>query len=140
MMAEGQLAGIGGNRLWFGIAGVLGIGALAIALWLAAGVRSFVLTAQRAPGTVVALNAGGSHPQISFTTRTGQTIAYPQGGLIFGYRQDDAVEVLYDPANPQGSATISAIGAVWSAPLIAGLVGAVFVGTALFGLLSTSND
>ena len=69
-----------------------------------------------------------------------QAAADPFGHEARERAVDDAVEVLYDPANPQGSATISAIGAVWSAPLIAGLVGAVFVGTALFGLLSTSND
>jgi hypothetical protein len=46
----------------------------------------FINASSTARGTVVRLNAGGSHPEIRFTTASGEVVDYPQGGLIFGYR------------------------------------------------------
>ena len=80
---------------------LVGAGALAGAAWLAVEQGRFLKVAQRAPGEVVALNAGGSHPQIRFEGSTGEAISYPQGGLIWGYREGMQVEVLYDPADPR---------------------------------------
>ncbi|WP_323048561.1 DUF3592 domain-containing protein [Paraburkholderia sp.] len=58
----------------------------------------FLDSAVAVPGRVVALNAGGSHPQIEFTNKTGERISYPQGGWIAGYKVGDKVTVLYlDP-------------------------------------------
>ena len=42
----------------------------------------FVKGSTSTEGTVVALNAGGSHPQIKFTTADGKEIEYAQNGLI----------------------------------------------------------
>jgi len=114
---------------------LIGLILLALAGLNALGKRNFVQGAARAEGVVSALNAGGSHPQISFTTAQGRAVSFPQGGLIFGYRVGDKVEVLYNPADPAATATLSAVGAVWFSALIVAVIGAVFVavaGTNLF--------
>lgn len=95
--------------------------------------RALVSISLRTDGTVIALNAGGSHPQISFMTGNGELISYPQGGLIFGFRPGDKVKVLFDPADPIGTATIDAFGAVWFVPLIATGLAIVFL---ILGVMS----
>ncbi len=89
--------------------------------------RGFVRDASRADGTVVSLLAGGSHPDIEFTTSSGQKISYAQGGWIFGYRPGDRVRVLYDPLNPAGTACLESIGALWFAPLFLSTLGLFFL-------------
>jgi len=54
---------------------VAGLAALVLAGWLALEQGRFLEVAQRAPGEVVALNAGGSHPQIRFHGTDGQAIS-----------------------------------------------------------------
>lgn len=75
--------------------------------------RQFLEAAIKAPGVVIALTAGGSHPQIEYTNLRGERVSYPQGGLIFGFRVGDKVTVLYleDSLNPQE--TIDKFGAIW---------------------------
>jgi hypothetical protein len=88
----------------------------------AAGVVRFLRTAARATGTVVALNAGGSHPQIVFTTDTGVSVEYPQGGLVFGRRVGEQVSVRYQTADPRGTATLDTFLSLWTVPLIVGIL------------------
>lgn len=71
----------------------------------------------------MALNAGGSHPQIRFVTADGTAVSYPQGGLIFGYRPGDRVQVLFHPADPAGTATLDAVGSLWFTALLLGGLG-----------------
>jgi hypothetical protein len=73
----------------------------------------FVEHASASRGKVSRLIAGGSHPEISFQTASGETIEYAQGGLIFGFSQGQAVDVLYEPADAKGTATIRSFGALW---------------------------
>jgi len=75
--------------------------------------QHFLRVARKAPGVVVALNAGGSHPQIEFKDGYGKAVSYAQGGLITGYKIGDKVIVLYreDTSNPR--ATVDRFGAVW---------------------------
>ena len=78
-----------------------------------------------AQGRVASLNAGGSHPEIEFTATSGETVSYPQGGLVAGWRTGDAVPVRYDPAAPARSPCIDRVAAIWTVPmafLFAGLV------------------
>jgi hypothetical protein len=75
--------------------------------------RQFLDAANKAPGVVVALNAGGSHPQIEFLTPKGERVSYPQGGLIAGFKVGDKVTVLYLADSPRTSATVNRTGAVW---------------------------
>lgn len=70
---------------------LIGIGLLVIAGNLTLERREFIASAQTADGIVSDLNAGGSHPEIAFTTGSGEKISYPQGGFIFGYQKDQPV-------------------------------------------------
>nr|WP_182550547.1 DUF3592 domain-containing protein [Phyllobacterium myrsinacearum] len=88
------------------------------------------------PGDVVALNAGGSHPQIAFVTKTGEQVSYPQGGLVFGSKVGDRVEVRYRTDSPKQSATLNQFGAIWTVTIVLAGLGAGFVFTGLSNLLS----
>jgi hypothetical protein len=88
----------------------------------------FVQDASVSAGKVTRLLAGGSHPEIAFETGSGETVEYPQGGLIFGFSQGDPVQVLYEPGDAKGTATIRSFGALWGeAGLLAFLGLAVLV-------------
>lgn len=81
----------------------VGIFMMCAAIAWATTVLQFTNTAASAQGAVTKLNAGGSHPQVQFTTQKGEVIEYPQNGLIFGYQVGDEVRVLYQPKHPQGA-------------------------------------
>lgn len=89
---------------------VMAIGAVVTAV----GRTEFLRSSARAPGVVSKLNAGGSHPQVSFTV-AGLEMSFAQGGWIWGYEVGDQVTVLYDPENPHMTATIDSTGALWFA-------------------------
>jgi hypothetical protein len=108
----------------------LGICLLFAALFIGLAKLGFINASSTAPGTVVRLNAGGSHPEISFTTSSGEVIEYPQGGWIFGYQVGDIVTVLYDPQNPH-EACIDNTSALWFAPFILSVISTVFIVTGL---------
>lgn len=115
---------------------LIGIG---VVLLIGAGITGysqyrFVQSAQVAQGSVVALNAGSSHPEIEFTDASGSIVRYPQGGFIFGYRVGDSVAVLYDPLDPR-HAVIDTPGALWFTPGLLALLGLAF---ALFPLVPGS--
>lgn len=94
-----------------------------IAGYIAADQHNFLSHAQKAPGIVKSLNAGGSHPEIEFTSSSGQVVSFPQGGLISGYEPGQAVEVFYNAEDPSLSPVISGPGAVWGGTGFAGLIG-----------------
>jgi hypothetical protein len=108
--------------------GVIGLGCLALVAYEALDRLQFLRAAQVAEGQVESLNAGGSHPQVAFTTAAGQRISYPQGGLIFGYETGQPVRVLYLSEQPQLSAVVDDLGALWGMTALLGLLGAAFVG------------
>jgi hypothetical protein len=105
-------------------------GPLLLLLALASGVHTygFVQRATQVDGVVSALNIGGSsHPEIQFTIATGETISYPQGGVIFGYKPGDKVTVLYDTADPASTATLDAFGAIWFWQIMLVFLGTIFL-------------
>ena len=106
---------------------VVGVALMVGALCWGASTRRFVARAATAPGVVTKLNAGGAHPEVRFTTAAGETVEYPQGGMIWGYHAGDHVEVLYEPGNPAGSAVLNRPGALWGFVAMDFLMGAVFV-------------
>lgn len=106
---------------------IVGTALMVGALCWAVSTRRFVARAAHAPGTVVKLNAGGSHPEVRFTTVEGQVVEYPQGGMIWSYRVGDQVEVLYAPERPASSAVINQPGALWGFVAMDFLMGAGFV-------------
>lgn len=87
----------------------------------------FLRVAQVAAGRVEHLNAGGSHPQVGFTTADGQQVSYPQNGLIFGYEKGEAVRVLYLPERAQATAVVDSTGALWGMTLLGALLGVFFI-------------
>ncbi|KVL19096.1 DUF3592 domain-containing protein [Burkholderia ubonensis] len=110
---------------------VIGAVFLMIAAFAAWSTGDFLRTAIAVPGEVVSLNAGGSHPQVEFVTRTGERISYPQGGMIYGTKVGDKVTVLYQPEAPSRTATINRIGAVWNWTLMVFIFGVGFIFFAL---------
>ena len=97
--------------------------------------RNFLQEAVTAPGQVVALPSGGSHPQIEFVTRDGQRISYSQDGWIFGFKVGDKVTVLYRPEEPFHTATIDQFGAVWGGVIFILPLGIIFFFIGLLGVL-----
>jgi len=118
--------------LLFGAVGLLSlaVGALEVTHRL-----EFLEVAQAVDGQVERLNAGGSHPQVAFTTATGQRISYPQGGMIFGYEPGQPVRVLYDPARLRLEPVLDTFGALWGMTVVWVLLGLAFVGACVRGLL-----
>ena len=107
----------------FALAGVV---MLATGIYSIVTTRSFLARAGRAPGEVVRLNAGGSHPQVRFVTDGGQVVEYPQNGMIWGYRPGDRVTVLYDPSVPTVDPVIDDAGALWGFDVSGLLASVVF--------------
>ena len=105
---------------------LIGVGLLGITVDLTLDRREFLARAQIANGIVSHLNAGGSHPEIAFTTGSGEKISYPQGGFIFGYQQDQTVRVYYLPEQPANSAIVDDSAALWGTPGVLGCIGLVF--------------
>lgn len=76
-------------------------------------------------------------PVVEFTLpdESRQTVQLPEGSSSPGYRQDEAVTILYDPEQPGHTARIESFGGavlMWILPAITGVVGAAFLAAALF--------
>ncbi|VWB54642.1 hypothetical protein BLA23254_02499 [Burkholderia lata] len=102
---------------------LLGLVLLAGMIYSIVDTRSFLKAAEVANGQVVALNAGGSHPEIAFVTSTGEHVSYAQGGLVFGMKVGDAVQVRYLASSPKASATLDRFLAIWTVPIFLGFFG-----------------
>ena len=113
-----SVTGEGVRRLGTWVFAVVGLILLVVAIRNAVETYDFIRGATRVEGKVVRLNAGGSHPQISFTAGKDELVTYPQGGMIFGFHAGDTVGVLFSPADPAGTATIDSAGALWFATAI----------------------
>jgi hypothetical protein len=108
---------------------IIGMGLILAAIVTGLATREFLGRAARAPGVVSRLNAGGSHPEIEFTLPSGETVSYPQGGFIFGYKPGQRVQVLYAPEDPGRTAPVEAFGALWFVPVLLSVLGlALLVG------------
>lgn len=105
--------------------GVFAVFFLVAAVFSSLNTVDFLRTSILVPGEVVALNAGGSHPEIEFSTKDGQKISYPQGGLIFGMRVGDHVNVRYLADSPGITARLDKFGAIWSWSIGFGCMGAI---------------
>lgn len=89
--------------------------------------REFVQHAARANGVVVALNAGAAHPEIEFTSASGEKISFPAGGFI-SFRKGQRAAVLYRREDPYRGPRLDHFGQLW-APLI------ISASLALMGIL-----
>ncbi|MGW0337911.1 DUF3592 domain-containing protein [Streptomyces sp. NPDC003011] len=145
-----QVRGRGALR-WFAV-GAIAFGALFLVVGLIlAGVSvSFLANAERAPGTVVALewrnddngvsrkkrvNDGPvAYPVVEFTSADGtpRTFRSSTGSNPPSYEEGERVEVLYRADSPD-DARIKGFASLWLLPLIFGGIGLLFagIGTAL---------
>ena len=119
----GQISGRIGGPVFL----VLGLALLVFGFRSALETHTFVRSAVRTEGIVSKLNAGELHPQIDFTTMNNMDISYPQGGLVFGLRPGEKVEVLFDAGNPAETATVNTVGAVWFTTLMLSGLGALSI-------------
>jgi len=99
--------------------------------------QHFLQIARKASGVVVALNAGGSHPQIEFKNESGKTVSYPQGGLIAGFKIGDKVTVLYLEHAFKQRATVDRFGAVWELSIYFSIMLALIPAIELVNVLSS---
>ncbi len=88
----------------------------------------FIRHAEIAKGTVTRLAHGGSHPEIQFTTKEGKVIEYTQGGVIFGYKKGEKVQVYYLPKSPN-ICDINTFGSLWGFPIALFTLGVIFLST-----------
>ena len=112
----GSLVGIG-----------FGLVLLVVAASMAAQSWRFSQHALIAQGVVTRLEAGGSHPEIRFTTQAGEVVTYSQGGAVFGYRAGQPVRVRYDPTAPRARANVDTWLATWGVALGVALLGLMFL-------------
>lgn len=102
---------------------LLGLALSTLAVWSALGTAAFVARAQVSTGTVSRLDAGGFHPRIEFRTGAGSVVGYAQGGMIARFRPGQTVRVLYEAADPAGSARVATAGGLWGDSLLCGVAG-----------------
>jgi hypothetical protein len=115
-------------------AGVIGIVLLIAAAFSAQSTREFLRMSILVPGQVVRLNAGGSHPQVDFVTKAGEHVSTPQGGMIFGMKVGQAVEVRYLADNPVPTATLNRFGTIWGLTVFLAAMGIGFIVAGLLNL------
>ncbi|RQR79221.1 DUF3592 domain-containing protein [Burkholderia sp. Bp9012] len=99
-----------------------------------ASTHAFIQASVVVPGQVVALNAGPHHPQISFVTKTGKTISYPQNGFVT-LHVGDPVQVRYLPQDPEISATLNQFGALYDTTIFLILMASCFLVVGVGGLI-----
>ncbi|SDK06652.1 Protein of unknown function [Pseudomonas delhiensis] len=116
------------------IIGLIGIAFLIAAASTAMKTIDFLESAEVTPGVVSRLTAGGSHPEIRFTTLSGQQYEFPQGGFIFGYEKGMAVDVYYLPEDPGRTAVIKDPGAIWVIPATFGVFSIFALTHAVLGI------
>jgi hypothetical protein len=132
-----------------GIFGLIGLVLLSVGIALAASTASFLASAKRTDGTVVALIARTTttrsssghtrsstawYPTVEFTV-SGRRYSFQSsaGGNPPSYEKGESVPVAYD-ANDPSTARIASFGTAFLAPLILGGLGVVFtpIGTIVF--------
>jgi len=119
---------------------VIGIVLLVIASYILSNRLDFLDSALTADGVVSGLNAGGSHPEVAFSTVQGERISYPQGGFIFGYQAGQPVKVHYLAERPANSAVVDDPMALWATPGVLGGLGLIFLGAGLPGIFKRKGQ
>jgi hypothetical protein len=119
------------TNLWFAILfGCIGAALLALGIFMGVHGWHFIHTARHAAGKVVRQDYGCAHVQVSFVTAAGASIQYAQNGEVC-LETGQAIDVLYDPAAPKATATVNSVGALWGGSIWTGILGVVFLASAL---------
>jgi hypothetical protein len=118
--------------------GFVGLLLLSIAFFLWRRTREFVASARSVKGTVIRMvsdSEGASAPLFKFTASNGDTIE--KQDTIYSnppsYRVGDVVDILYDPNHPQ-SARVAKSSGLYFAPILVGVMGLIFLGSAVVWL------
>ncbi|WP_250517418.1 DUF3592 domain-containing protein [Caballeronia sp. INDeC2] len=99
----------------------------------------FVRTSEVVSAKVIALNAGGKHPQVVFTTPDGQRISVPASSFFHSVEVGDTVEMRYDPREPQ-IAEMNTLFGVWGIQLVFGWLSACLILGGLLGLSAKGSE
>lgn len=92
---------------------------------------AFIKSSIATQGTVVQLNYGERHPEISFVTQTGEHVSFP--GSFASSDVGDSVPVRYDPAKPLATARIDTFTNMWLETLISAAFAIAFLYAGLTG-------
>ncbi|AOJ10570.1 DUF3592 domain-containing protein [Burkholderia mayonis] len=92
---------------------------------------AFIKSSIATQGTVVQLNYGERHPEISFVTRTGEHVSFP--GSFVSVEVGDSVPVRYDPTKPLATAKIDTFTNMWLETLISAAFTIAFLYAGLTG-------
>lgn len=141
---------LGGAGWIIGIFGILGLGLLYLAYYLAEDTRRFVNHGVRVQGEVIELHFsrdsegdGTYRPEVKYRTPEGVEYRFisSNGSNPASFSRGEQVEVLYLPENPQDG-RIDAFFSLWGGVLICGVMGAIFalVGAGVWwGVYGQSN-
>lgn len=115
------------------------LGLILLSLSVGSGLSTyfFIGKAQRAPGIVISEAFSCTHPEIQFTTLTGELIKYSQGGVVC-FHENETIQVLYNLTNPKETACANTFGALYFLTLIFALLGLIFVLLRVFVMPGTS--
>ncbi len=103
------------KSLFFMLGGLVFV---AVAIGMGISTERFVRSSVVVPGRVTALPHGSNHPIVTFVTKTGESIDFPQGGRFSGAALGEQVNVRYDPAAPRVGPTVDEFGALWNLELV----------------------
>lgn len=103
---------------------------LAAAAFAVQASRDFLRDSTLVPSQVIALNAGGYHPQVAFDTRAGEHFDLPMSAST-PVAVGEHVEVRYLPAEPQATAQLNTFALNWGPSIFLGFMG---LGFALGGI------
>ena len=127
--------------LFFAVAFV----ALAISVWQVVSLTHLLRRAQHATGHVVArvgdrgASESGAHPDIEFQDRNGRTVRYNQNGMG-SRRVGTAISILYDQADPAGTAVADSFWQLWLYVLLPFFMATGFGWGALWGDVYSNLD
>ncbi|WP_155633949.1 DUF3592 domain-containing protein [Burkholderia cepacia] len=92
---------------------------------------TFIKSSVATQGTVVRLDYGERHPEISFVTQAGEHVSFP--GSFVSVEVGDSVPVRYDPTKPLATAKVDTFTNMWLETLISAVFAIAFLYAGLTG-------
>ena len=117
------------NYLALSIGLCLAVALICCIVWKA----EYVATSELATGTVMRLNHGSHHAEISFRARDGRTYERPMSSL-WGITPGEPIQIRYIPKDPLVSASIDTIADVWIGILFLAILTTAFLLGGIRGL------
>ncbi|WP_152601913.1 DUF3592 domain-containing protein [Burkholderia paludis] len=92
---------------------------------------AFIKSSIATQGTVVRLNYGEHHPEISFVTQAGEHVSFP--GSFVSVEVGDSLPVRYDPTKPLASAKVDTFSNMWLETILSAVFAISFIYAGLTG-------